>query len=138
MINRLLKKQSKSKTKRNVLSTADDRTLVSVTPAVVQSTWDGSEAPEREVLEPLELVSTMYRWSSTTMSPSGEMTLVFSVPMSALPPMPSETQWPVGKTPVCDMSGCACARKYWLVMDWVKGACGMAHLKMLERQMDVV
>ena len=121
-----------------MLSTADDRTPVSATPAVVQSTRDGSEAPEGEVLEPLELVPTMYRWSSTTMSPSGEMTLAFSVPVSALPPVPSETRWPVGETPVCDVSGCARARKYRLVTDWVKGACGMAHLKMLERQMDVV
>ena len=121
-----------------MLSTADDQTPVLATPAVVQSTRDGSEAPEGEVLEPFKLVLIMYRWSSMTKSPSSEMTLAFFVPMSALPPVPLETRWPVGETPVCDVSGCARARKYRLVTDWVKGACGMAHLKMLEHQMDVV
>ena len=151
-INRLLKKQSKSKTKRNVLSTADDRTPVSATPAVVQ-TRDGSELPEGEMVEPVELVPTMYRWISTTKSrpgdaewasqgaADGQMKLTLSVPVSILPPeaiAPSPLKVPPVETPVCDVRGCKRARKYRLVRDWVKGACGMEHLQMLERQMDVV
>ncbi|KAG9311508.1 hypothetical protein JVU11DRAFT_7710 [Chiua virens] len=151
-INRLLKKQSKSKNKRNVLSTADDRTPVSATPAVVQSTLDGSEAPEGEVLEPVEIVPTMYRWVSSTKPISGNaepasrddkdgrLRLTFSVPVSILPhggvPTPQATLPPAEK-PVCDVSGCNRARKYRLVKDWLKGACGMEHLKMLEHQMEV-
>lgn len=151
-INRLLKKQSKSKNKRNVLSTADDRTPVSATPAVVQSARDGSEAPEGEVFEPVELIPTMYRWISTTkplpgdVEPAsweadGRMKLTFSVPVSILPQgttPPSEIQVPPVEKPMCDVSGCTQARKYRLVKDWLKGACGMEHLKMLEGQMDVV
>ncbi|KAG8216626.1 hypothetical protein J3R82DRAFT_6814 [Butyriboletus roseoflavus] len=151
-INRLLKKQSKSKNKRNMLSTADDRTPVSATPAVVQSTRDGSEAPEGEVLEPVELIPTMYRWISTTkplpgdaepasQQADGRMKLTFSVPLSILPQdttPPSEVRMLPTEKPLCDVSGCTQARKYRLVKDWLKGACGMEHLKMLERQMDVV
>ncbi|KAG9311518.1 hypothetical protein JVU11DRAFT_7721 [Chiua virens] len=151
-INRLLKKQSKSKNKRNALSTADDRTLVSATPTVVQPTRDGSEAPEGEVLEPVEIVPTMYRWVSSTKPISGnaapasrddkdgQLRLTFSVPVSILHgsvPTPQATLPPAEK-PVCDVSGCDRARKYRLVKDWLKGACGMEHLKMLEYQMDVV
>lgn len=148
----MLKKQSKSKNKRNVLSTADDRTPVSATPAVVQSTRDGSEAPEVEVPEPVELIPTMYRWVSTTkhlagdaepdsVDADGRMKLSFSVPVSVFPQdttPPSETRLPPAEKPVCDVSGCDQVRKYRLVRDWLKGACGMEHLKMLEHQMDVV
>ncbi|KAG6379920.1 hypothetical protein JVT61DRAFT_10486 [Boletus reticuloceps] len=152
-INRLLKKQSKSKNKRNVLSTADDRTPVSATPAVVQSTRDGSEAPEGEMPESIELIPTMYRWISTTKPLPGDaepgsrdetlgrMKLRFSVPVSVLPPdatLPSETRLPPAEAPVCDVSGCERVRKYRLVRDWLKGACGMEHLKILEHQIDVV
>lgn len=150
-INRLLKKQSKSKTKRNVLSTADDRTPVSATPAVAQ-TRDGSEAPEVEMLEPVEFIPTMYRWISIAKplprdaeTASGDadsrMKLTFSVPVSALPPdtaPTSETRLPPTEKPLCDVSGCEQARKYRLVKNWLKGACGMEHLKILERQMDVI
>jgi Ino eighty subunit 2 len=146
-INRLLKKQSKSKNKRNVLSTADDRTPMSATPAVVQSARDGSEAPEGEVLEPVELIPTMYRWISTTKplpggaepdDSDGRMKLILSVPVSVLAAPPSETRLPPVEKPVCDVTGCEQARKYRLVRDWLKGACGMEHLEMLERQMDIV
>ncbi|KAH0834657.1 hypothetical protein J3R83DRAFT_10167 [Lanmaoa asiatica] len=151
-INRLLKKQSKPKNKRNVLSTADDRTPVSATPAIVQSTRDGSEAPEGEVLEAVELIPTMYRWISTTkplvgaaepvsQEADGQMKLTFSVPVSVLPQdttPPSDVKMPPTEKPVCDVSGCTQARKYRLVKDWLKGACGLEHLKILERQMDVV
>ncbi|KAF9237001.1 hypothetical protein BU15DRAFT_76371 [Melanogaster broomeanus] len=159
-INRLLKKQSKPKNKRSALSTADDRTPVSLTPAVVQSARDGSEVPEGEVYEPVEFIPTMYRWISTTKSaaPAGEgadsissaqsdarMRLTFSVPVSVLPedhsiPRGAEVApAPPSTKPVCDVSGCQQFRKYRLVKDWMKGACGIEHLKVLERQqMDVV
>ncbi|KAG6330673.1 hypothetical protein ID866_8416, partial [Astraeus odoratus] len=164
-INRLLKKQSKSKNKRNVLSTADERTPVSVTPAMVSSTRDGSPPPEGELQEPVEVAPTMYRWISTTKKPSpgtttttttgaealeegknvktsepAPMRLTFSVPVCALPPDGVQGQDgvvrpPSTAKPICDVSGCGRARKYRLVKDWVKGACGMDHLKLLERQM---
>ncbi|KAI6006897.1 PAPA-1-like conserved region-domain-containing protein [Pisolithus albus] len=162
-INRLLKKQSKSKTKRNVLSTADDRTPVSVTPAVVSSTRDGSQPPlEAEMPEPVEMVPTSYRWISTIKPPAVavlsttsacdddvamngggtevKMRLTFSVPVCALPAEHVQAQvgqvrMPPATIPICDVSGCGHARKYRLVKDWMKGACGMDHLKDLERQM---
>ncbi|KAF8438897.1 hypothetical protein L210DRAFT_980080 [Boletus edulis BED1] len=152
-INRLLKKQSKSKNKRTVLSTADDRTPVSATPAVVQSTRDGSEAHEGEMPESIELIPTMYRWISTTKPLPGDaepgsrdetlgrMELTFSVPVLVLQPdatLPSETRLPPVEAPVCDVGGCKRVRKYRLVRDWLKGGCGMEHLKFLEHQMDVV
>ncbi|KAF9218837.1 hypothetical protein BS17DRAFT_761858 [Gyrodon lividus] len=156
-INRLLKKQSKSKNKRNVLSTADDRTPVSVTPAIVQSARGGSEAPDVQTFGPVELIPTMYRWISTTKSPpaavaegtelasqgrsEGKMRLMFSVPVSVLSP---ETTVPRASgikptpsvEPVCDVSGCQQIRKYRVSKDWMKGACGMEHLKVLEHQMN--
>ena len=92
-INCLLK-QSKSKNKCNVLSTVDEWTPMSATPAIVQSAQDGSEALEGEVFEPVELIPTMYRWTSTTNLPlpgdakpaprddsDGRMKLMFSVPL---------------------------------------------------------
>ncbi|KAI6104162.1 hypothetical protein F5141DRAFT_171301 [Pisolithus sp. B1] len=160
-INRLLKKQSKSKTKRNVLSTADDRTPASVTPAVVSSTRDGSQPPlDAEAPEPVETIPTSYRWISTIKPPAAamltttstcddvamsdertevKMRLTFSVPVCALPAEHVQAQVgqvgiPPGRIPVCDVSGCGHARKYRLVKDWMKGACGMDHLKDLERQ----
>jgi Ino eighty subunit 2 len=157
-INRLLKKQSKAKNKRNVLYTADDRTPVSVTPAVVQSAREGSEAPEGEVFEPVQLIPTMYRWTSTTKPPpvvaaegteaasqddsEGKMRLMFSIPVSVLPPegtvpQASEAKPTPSIKPICDVSGCQQTRKYRVVKDWMKGACGMEHLKVLEHQMDV-
>ncbi|KAL4068508.1 hypothetical protein V8B97DRAFT_1872981 [Scleroderma yunnanense] len=155
-INRLLKKQSKSKNKRNVLSTADDRTPVSVTPAIVSSTRDGSQPPEGEIQEPVEIIPTMYRWISTTNPPEPsamtaedgaihegtdvKMRLMFSVPVCALPSnvdahMGGQLRVPLAMKPICDVSGCGRSRKYRLVKDWKMGACGMDHLKLLERQL---
>ena len=158
-INRLLKKQSKSKNKRNVLSTADDRTPVSVTPAIVSSTRDGSPPPEVEIQEPVEVIPTMYRWISTIKSPdsaamtteggvrdegvdvdmneSRAMRLMFSVPVCAFPPdvqaqTADQVRVPLVTKPICDVGGCGRSRKYRLVQDWHKGACGMDHLKLLE------
>jgi Ino eighty subunit 2 len=64
------------------------------------------------------------------------MTISFSVPVSLLPRISeSEQKLPLpvpGPVAICDYEGCSLGRKYRLVKDWTKGACGMAHLKALE------
>ncbi|KAI0031979.1 hypothetical protein K488DRAFT_50950 [Vararia minispora EC-137] len=103
-INRLLKKQSRPRNKRNALATADDRTPATQTNAA--GTPDGDEEGEA-VPAPIE-IPTMYRWISTSRSvlstsvggdnqapPGGgdaqvplterAMILSFSVPLNALP-----------------------------------------------------
>ena len=35
---------------------------------------------------------------------------------------------------LCNVEGCGEVRKYRLVRDWERGACGMAHLNVLEGQ----
>ena len=113
-INRLLKKQSRPRNKRNALATADDRTPVSQTNA---GTPDVEEEGSVSVPpRPIE-VPTMYRWISTSRPaaasipeadvpasvipasaveappahPSAEpvMVLSFSVPVNALPAQPT-------------------------------------------------
>lgn len=101
----------------------------------------------------------MYRWVSRvqpipkTEEEEGEATpadekktvLSFSVPVSALPPadenaMQVETGaavppgFPQTTPPHCDVQGCGELRKYRLVRDFRRGACGMSHLKVLESQ----
>ncbi|EGO28962.1 hypothetical protein SERLADRAFT_412683 [Serpula lacrymans var. lacrymans S7.9] len=153
-INRLLKKQSKSKNKRNALSTADDRTPLSATPALVSSTADGLQDGENS--EPVQVVPTMYRWISTAkpsnlgkgkspLNKEESMRITFSIPAS-LPKsyvMHSASQqywWGTGPPPdqqrICDVDGCKSVRKYGLVRDSSKSACGMDHLKVLERQIN--
>src|SRR5882762_2227153 len=107
-INRLLKKQSRAKTKRNVLSTADDRTPATHTGAGTPNEGEAEEEPAPEAPPAvIEEVPTLFRWISTTKHPMGtsandgkmdmdnnrRMTLSFSVPLSALsvpslPPTP--------------------------------------------------
>ena len=102
----------------------------------------------------------MYRWVSTSRAPStpaaeGEastekkMSLSFSVPVSVLPPSEgSEStptamdvdkpapEKPAGQAQAkCDVQGCSERRKYRLVRDFAKGACGITHLKALETQL---
>jgi Ino eighty subunit 2 len=113
---------------------------------------DGNELPVGEPVEPEEVVETKYRWISTsrpvlvemskddaqTTSAEAEvksMQLSFSIPTSALAlasdaaPAPPQLPPPI---PNCDMEGCGEKRKYRLVRDWTRGACGMGHLKALE------
>ncbi|KAH7921655.1 hypothetical protein BV22DRAFT_1107073 [Leucogyrophana mollusca] len=155
-INRLLKKQSKSKTKRSALASTEDRTPLPATPAIPASARDGSQVPEGEYSEPAEVIPVMYRWVSTTKPPlavskegaeqgpgddASAMRLTFSVPVTVLQTGEAVVQ-PVKPlntvTPLCDVNGCQERRKYRLVKDWMKGACGMEHLKALEQQMDIV
>lgn len=159
-INRLLKKQSRAKGKRNALSTAEDR------PTPLNSTVNNVadlDADENgdTIMVPEPIIPTMYRWISSakpiTPGPkSGNknetdtrvMTLSFSVPkyvlpqaqtpdpaameVDKLPAAPTPTVTPIRTIPQCDIHGCGEKRKYRLVKDWQKGACGMAHLRELE------
>ncbi len=153
-INRLLKKQSRARGKRNALATAEDR------PGPGEAAGEGEEEETVEVAVP---PPTMYRWVSSARSPStpaegeGEktervMTLSFSVPVSVLPhqeggedamqvdggsgslPVPPPPRLPPATPPKCDVQGCTSLRKYRLVRDFQKGACGLGHLKVLEAQ----
>ena len=79
------------------------------------------------------------------------MSLSFSVPVSVLPQkpagdestmnvdgtaaMPPPPRLPPSKPPTCDVQGCNSSRKYRLVRDFQRGACGMNHLKLLEGQL---
>ena len=105
----------------------------------------------------------MYRWVSSARPQtkleggSGEnvpservMTLSFSVPVAVLPqketdenamavdgasaPAKAPPRLPPVTPPTCDVQGCTAVRKYRLVRDFQKGACGMGHLKVLEAQ----
>lgn len=130
-INRLLKKQSKSKAKRSALSTAE------------ASASEGEREVEQEDRE--VVLPTSWRWVSSTRSlvasptpedgvAEGKMHLTLGVPASVLsttllapPPLPKEKLR-------CDVPGCTEVRKYRLVRDWVRGACGLIHLKVLEAE----
>ena len=101
----------------------------------------------------VEVIPTRYRWISTLKpspdAPAGDkMFLSFSVPTSLLPtttdPVDADgdikmetkqEQEPRVVVPaVCGVDGCTAKRKYRLVRDWERGACGMDHLHILERQ----
>lgn len=101
--------------------------------------------------EVASVIPTMYRWISTSRitapvegteeAPEKTMALSLCVPIAALPE--PEDSGDVGEkttqsiplpTPRCDVEGCESLRKYRLVKDWAKGACGMPHLKALETQ----
>ncbi len=151
-INRLLKKQSRSKGKRNALSTAEDRPTPLSSAAINAADADAQENGDSAIV-PEPITPTMYRWISSSKSiPAATnsknetetrmMTLSFSVPVSVLPrvesmgPPPMEVDQPtaphIRTIPDCDVEGCTAKRKYRLVRDWQRGACGMEHLKELE------
>lgn len=106
---------------------------------------------------------TMYRWVSSARpvakadmeddaadaATERVVTMSFSVPVSVLPAaadedgmdvdgapatVPPPPRLPPATKPTCDMQGCNALRKYRLVRDFHKGACGMDHLKALEAQ----
>ncbi|KAI8995516.1 hypothetical protein BD414DRAFT_576240 [Trametes punicea] len=152
-INRLLKKQSRARGRRNALSTAEDR------PAPGENA-PGEGEDEDVVVESPAPPPTMYRWISRAqpVQTSGaggdgqiamEKTVVFSfsVPVAALPPTQDGeastkvdssratlAKSPESTPPRCDVEGCTSLRKYRLVRDFQKGACGISHLKVLETQ----
>ncbi|KAI0079573.1 hypothetical protein K474DRAFT_1733760 [Panus rudis PR-1116 ss-1] len=153
-INRLLKRQSRVKGKRNALASAEDR------PTPLATTTNGGDADEEAaegIATPAAVIPTMYRWLSrvqtvpkdtaVTEGPDEKvMVLSFSIPNNALPPE-AQTQHNAGaaameidqtqvtkQEPLCNVPGCSEKRKYRLVKDWTRGACGMAHLKVLDAQ----
>ncbi|EKM60959.1 uncharacterized protein PHACADRAFT_247205 [Phanerochaete carnosa HHB-10118-sp] len=136
-INRLLKKQSRARGRRNALSTAEDRP----TPGAGNGQDDMEDA--EDTASQIPVPPTMYRWVSTTKVPPVDgsdekrMLMTFSVPVSMLSPPaddyihPTRADPPPAR-PSCDVEGCMVQRKYRLVKDWQRGACSMAHLKALE------
>ncbi len=105
----------------------------------------------------IEVVPTSYRWISTTRpAPDAllgeeKMALSFSVPASLLPTphevmvdgddvnMEAQERLPKPRAPaVCNVDGCTATRKYRLVRDLERGACGMGHLHLLETQSKAV
>ncbi|KAH9163804.1 hypothetical protein EDB89DRAFT_1859831 [Lactarius sanguifluus] len=157
-INRLLKKKSGTRNRRNALATAEDRTPATQTGNGTPAEGEPEEEESGEVaaVPIVEVIPTCYRWISTSRpapdAPSGEerMTLSFSVPASLLPTshqvavegngdgdVKMETQEEPRQPPapaVCNVDGCTATRKYRLVRDLERGACGMGHLHLLETQ----
>ncbi|KAI0825198.1 hypothetical protein BC628DRAFT_1410593 [Trametes gibbosa] len=153
-INRLLKKQSRARGKRNALATAEDK------PTPGENV--PGEGEVEDVTEVLTPAPTMYRWVSRAQpapkatgdggaedTPAEQtMTLSFSVPVAVLhsaaagdhamqvdgEPTTSHLPPPRSSPPHCDVQGCTALRKYRLVRNFQKGACGMSHLKVLEAQ----
>ncbi|THH10663.1 hypothetical protein EW145_g1179 [Phellinidium pouzarii] len=122
-INRLLKKQSRSRGKKTVITEPDEEAE--------------QDAEDTFVIGPAPVVPTLFRWISTNKSDS--LALSFSVPPSLLPDCddlqnctlaagPFEPKSP----PLCDVNGCTQPRKYKLVKDSSRGGCGMDHLKALQ------
>jgi Ino eighty subunit 2 len=130
----LLKKQSRPQAK-NKRVTASSTNVP--TPA-----QGGSDAEEAEVEGEVgdaedddhgKPEPEMYRWVSCGTG------LSFSIPVNFLPSPPEGTVAdPASKVsgpkqiPLCDVSDCNERRKYRLVADMQKGACGMEHLRALE------
>ncbi|KAF4563992.1 hypothetical protein EYR40_002730 [Pleurotus pulmonarius] len=124
-INRLLKKQTRPRGKKNALANVEDKT---------NAADDEAADPDAEPAEPPRAPTppNTYRWISS--SRNTNMQLSFSVPIAALPD-PSEPPRPPNPSPAkCDVEGCSKSRKYRLVKNWNLGACGMDHLKALEVQ----
>src|SRR5712671_4406848 len=160
-INRLLKKKSGTRNRRNQLASVEDRTPATHTGNGTPAEGEVDEEESGEVAAALvpvvEVVPTCYRWISTLKPspdapPGDKMFLSFSVPTSLLPVshqppldgdgdavmVASQEQQQQSKPrapAVCDVDGCTATRKYKLVRDWERGACGMEHLHLLERRL---
>jgi len=160
-INRLLKKKSGTRNKRNQLASAEDRTPATHTGNGTPAEGEVDEEESGEAAAPVpvvEVVPTSYRWISTLKPspdapPGDKMFLSFSVPTSLLPVSlqpaldsdgdaimvaPQEQQSKPRAPAVCDVDGCAATRKYRLVRDSERGACGMEHLHLLEQRLGAV
>ncbi|KAK7050606.1 PAPA-1 domain-containing protein [Favolaschia claudopus] len=121
------------------------------------SVGDGMEDVNMPDAERLGDAPTMYRWISTSRprafssvenGESGKreeepaMSISFGAPVSVMtsavglqsPFLPPEDEKPKPKVPaLCGVTGCGKDRRYRLVGgEWGVGACGMAHLKVLE------
>lgn len=144
----MLKKQSRSKGRRNALATAEDRD----TPVAVSRGEAEDEDGQEGSTAPVLIIPTMYRWVSSvkTQGQEKQMALSFSVPVSVIPapsetesedmkmdiePTPGSVHTRLEQVPFCDVQGCVLARKYRLMKDQQRGACSMVHLKALESQL---
>lgn len=129
-INRLLRKQSRPRGRRNALATADD----------AQSAAGSDAAPGEDDANALdertETPPTAWRWvSSARAGEDGEkaVMLTVGVPIAVLPPQQlDDDKAERPRAEVCAVQGCGARRKYRLVKDWTRGACGIGHLKELE------
>ncbi|KAJ7208858.1 hypothetical protein GGX14DRAFT_697922 [Mycena pura] len=149
-INRLLKKQSRTRNKRgSALATATTTPAEVPTPSGAPSegmlsgsgsVGDGAEAAVDAAA--LAAPPAMFRWISTSRGPltgcadaaaAPAMHLAFAVPRAfAVPPPPPPPVRDVSPA-VCGVAGCSKHRRYRLVGgEWGTGACGMAHLKLLQ------
>ena len=155
-INRLLKKKSGTRNRRNPLASAEDRTPATHTGNGTPAEGEIDEEESGGFTAPpvIEVVPTSYRWISTLRPspeapPGDKMLLSFSVPTTLLPTSHEPPFDPDGDTQmdvqeplpkpraaaVCDVDGCKEKRKYRLVRDHDRGACGMGHLHVLEKQL---
>ncbi|KAH9058246.1 hypothetical protein EDB87DRAFT_1743814 [Lactarius vividus] len=124
-INRLLKKKSGTRNRRNALATAEDRTPATQTGNGTPAEGEPEEEESEVAVVPIvEVVPTCYRWISTSrpapdaLSGEEKMTLSFSVPASLLPTshqgdgdgdVKMEAQEGPRKPPtpaVCNVDGC--------------------------------
>ncbi|KAK7001741.1 PAPA-1 domain-containing protein [Favolaschia claudopus] len=159
-INRLLKKQTRPRNKRSTAVSVPTPVEVPTPVAPSEragSVGDGMEDVNMPDAERLGDAPTMYRWISTSRprafssvenGESGKreeepaMSISFGVPVSVMtsavglqsPFLPPEDEKPKPKVPaLCGVTGCGKDRRYRLVGgEWGVGACGMAHLKVLE------
>jgi len=149
-INRLLKKQSTRQMKNKRFGGASLTHTAAATPVQASDVEEGegaegeAEADAEEEEDDKRREPEMYRWVSNAAG------LSFSVPVGILPSTPegggngmvvdsstsskmlSKLRSTPAPLPLCDVRNCGEVRKYRLVSDWEKGACGMVHLKVLQ------
>lgn len=131
-INRLLKKQSRPRGKRQTATSAD-----------VDEEID-PDADESVSATQAPVLPTLFRWVSSSKPDAPAFS--FSVPASFFPEpaegenSPAPAAAAVAKPPApkpiptCDVKGCTLPRKYKLVKNPTMGGCGMEHLKALQIQ----
>ncbi|KAJ6454719.1 hypothetical protein C8R47DRAFT_1060985 [Mycena vitilis] len=148
-INRLLKKQSRPKTKRTTAQAQHGQGQ-----SDEDADMEDGDASPTGAGAPTSTSTPMYRWVSSStarrteadaMPVDGErmdgertMSISFSVPEAFLPSTEHVRVHLSAGAPVpglCAVEGCGGARKYRAVgKAWGVGACGMGHLKVLEAQ----
>src|ERR1700761_7582379 len=148
-INRLLKKQSSRRAKKEALAGAASTQISTPLHGDDSDAEAESGSGGGETKASLKEVN-MYRWISNKEG------LSFAIPMGFLPKLrtpPGETEseaqapasqpqvtlpnhnvnlYPARPIPQCSVSGCEAQRKYRLVKSFERGACGMEHLRVLQ------
>jgi Ino eighty subunit 2 len=136
-INRLLKKQSRQRSKRNVNR---EQQPTPGAPGGLTPDPEGAENGEDRLEPAVEPVPQMYRWLSRVENegnnPEKRHVITFSVPTSVCAFSPNfaapKRETPARSNQRCDFSGCKAVKKYRSVRNRLKGACSMQHLKALE------